>query len=184
MIKLDEEIIRRLLNREYPNSARISSTRDRCGNRCEVRDEDCPAQQSHVHEFAASTFLSLEEPGCQRHNHRLAGMTSEAIPIECGGHKHVIYVNTDTFGRHHHEVGVETGPAIDVGNDKHIHFASIDSTLDAFHFHNVMFTTAIQNPLLLENNVRENNECKCECRCECCCEHDSKCERRCNNNRR
>ncbi len=145
-------MIRRLLNREYPSGVRNSNTRT---NDCPSVNRDLP-QQSHVHEFAASTLFALA--GNNRHNHRFSGVTSEIIPLPGGDHKHAILTNTDSFG-HHHEVGVETGPAIDVGNGKHVHFVSGETTLDDFHFHQYQFTTLIQNPLIIE--------CPCQCDCDC-----------------
>ncbi len=101
--------------------------------------------QTHVHEFENSTKLAEEND--DRHNHRVAGVTSQVIPLPGGNHKHVILSNTDFFD-HHHEIGVETGPAIDVGNGKHVHFVKGKTTIDDGHFHNFAFTTQIQSPLL------------------------------------
>src|SRR3954454_11100873 len=75
------------------------------------------SEQTHVHEFLASTKLA--EEGEDRHNHRFAGVTSEVIPMG-DSHVHVLLTNTD-FLDHHHEVGIQTGPAIPVGNGKHVH---------------------------------------------------------------
>ena len=94
-------------------------------------------QQTHVHEFLASTKLA--EEGEDRHNHRFAGVTSEIIP-RGDSHVHVILTNTD-FLNHHHEVGIETGPAIDVGNGKHVHFVVGTTTLDDGHVHDFEFAT-------------------------------------------
>jgi len=101
-------------------------------------------EQSHVHEFLASTKLA--EEGEDRHNHRFAGVTSEIIP-RGDSHVHVILTNTD-FLNHHHEVGIETGPAIDVGNGKHVHFVRGTTTLDDGHVHDLEFATLIQKPLV------------------------------------
>lgn len=171
---MDEEMIRRLLNREYPNTARNSSTRARSFSNGTSFCGDLP-QQSHVHEFEGATlFVTI---GNVTHNHRFAGVTSEVIPLPCGEHKHAILTNTDSFG-HHHEIAIETGPAIDVGNGKHVHFVSGETTLDDFHFHEFQVTTAIQNPL-----VKEGCNCTCTCTCERSCERssDRNCERNCSN---
>ena len=100
--------------------------------------------QSHTHEFPGSTKLAEE---CdERHNHRFAGVTSEAILVQ-GGHVHEILVNTDFFD-HHHEVGVRTGLPIDVGGGKHVHFAQGNTTFDDDHCHKFEFATLIEAPLL------------------------------------
>jgi len=101
--------------------------------------------QTHVHEVLGSVKLAEEDD--DRHNHRFATVTTEVIPLKCGGHKHVFSVNTDFFD-HHHEVAGETGPAINVGNGKHVHFATGQSTIDDGHFHNFQFATLIDSPLL------------------------------------
>lgn len=100
--------------------------------------------QSHVHEFLGSTKLA--EEGEERHNHRFAGVTSEVILMD-NTHIHNILVNTDFFD-HHHEIGMVTGPAISVGNGKHVHLVKGITTLDDGHFHNFIFTTLIQSPLI------------------------------------
>ncbi|WP_026565354.1 YmaF family protein [Bacillus sp. UNC41MFS5] len=102
------------------------------------------AEQTHVHEFLASTKLA--EEGDDRHNHRFAGVTSEVIP-KGDSHVHVILTNTD-FLDHHHEVGIQTGPAIPVGNGKHVHFVKGTTTLDDGHVHNLEFATLIDKPLV------------------------------------
>lgn len=100
--------------------------------------------QSHVHEFLGSTKLA--EEGEERHNHRFAGVTSEVILMD-NTHIHNILVNTDFFD-HHHEIAMVTGPAISVGNGKHVHLVKGITTLDDGHFHNFIFTTLIQSPLI------------------------------------
>ena len=101
--------------------------------------------QTHVHEFESS--VKLAEENNDRHNHRVAGVTSQVIPIVGGNHKHAILSNTDFFD-HHHEIGVETGPAIPVGDGKHVHFVKGVTTIDDGHSHNFAFTTLIESPLL------------------------------------
>ncbi|WP_066635979.1 YmaF family protein [Desulfolucanica intricata] len=100
--------------------------------------------QTHVHEFLGSTKLAPE--GELRHNHRFAGVTSEAIP-KGDSHIHAILVNTDFVFNHLHEVGVETGPAIKVGNGRHVHFVKGITTLNADHIHKFVFATLIEDPL-------------------------------------
>ncbi|MBV7509361.1 YmaF family protein [Bacillus sp. sid0103] len=102
------------------------------------------SEQTHVHEFLASTKLA--EEGEDRHNHRFAGVTSEVIP-KGDSHVHVILTNTD-FLDHHHEVGIQTGPAIPVGNGKHVHFVKGITTLDDGHVHELEFATLIEKPLV------------------------------------
>ncbi|NLB88797.1 MAG: hypothetical protein GX790_06160 [Syntrophomonadaceae bacterium] len=80
------------------------------------------------------------------HNHRFAGVTSEAIPYK-RSHVHAILVSTDFFFNHYHELGIRTGPAIDVGNGKHIHLAEGETTENFGHDHDFIFTTSIENPL-------------------------------------
>jgi hypothetical protein len=101
--------------------------------------------QTHTHEFEAS--VKLAEEGDDRHNHRVAGVTSEAIPLGYHNHKHTVFALTDFFG-HLHQVAVETGPAICVSEDKHVHFISGNTTFDDGHFHEFDFSTLIQSPLL------------------------------------
>lgn len=110
-------------------------------------------QQTHTHEFVASTKLAVQ--GINRHNHRFAGVTSEAIPLPSGNHIHQIKKeNTDFFLSHFHEVIVRTGPAIIVNpkapenEQKHVHFVEGETTLDADHTHNFTFATLIEDPLL------------------------------------
>jgi hypothetical protein len=100
--------------------------------------------QTHVHEFLGSTKLA--EEGNDRHNHRFAGVTSEKIPLEGGGHIHGLFTNTD-FLDHHHEIAIQTGPAIPVGGGKHVHFVKGKTTLDDGHFHDFVFATLINSPL-------------------------------------
>lgn len=110
--------------------------------------------QTHTHEFLGSTKLASEEEGEEIHNHRFAGVSSEAIlvPGGCpGDHVHQILVNTDFFD-HLHEVGVRTGLSIPVGNGKHIHFAEGNTTFNDGHCHKFQFATLIEAPLLPEED--------------------------------
>ncbi|MMZ60952.1 YmaF family protein [compost metagenome] len=88
----------------------------------------------------------MAEAGADRHNHRFAGVTSQAIR-RGNSHVHVITVNTDFFG-HLHQVRIVTGPAIPIGNGKHVHFARGRTTLNDEHVHNFEFSTLIQSPLI------------------------------------
>lgn len=99
--------------------------------------------QTHVHEFLGSTRLA----GQIIHNHRFAGVTSEAIPLPGGSHKHAFLTNTDFAIGHLHEIGAETGPAIPVGGGKHIHFVETLTTIDLGHSHEAVFATLIEDPI-------------------------------------
>lgn len=100
--------------------------------------------QRHVHEFLGSTQLA--EEGEDRHNHRFAGVTGQAIP-RGNSHVHVIRTNTDFFN-HLHRVRIITGPAIPVGNGKHVHFVKGTTTFNDGHVHRFKFATLIQKPLI------------------------------------
>lgn len=102
--------------------------------------------QTHTHEFLGSTMLTTPGPEELIHNHRFAGVTSQAIP-KGKSHIHAILTNTDFFFNHLHEVGVETGPAIPVGEGKHVHLVQGQTTLDFDHVHGFIFTTLIEDPL-------------------------------------
>jgi len=103
--------------------------------------------QTHVHEFEESTKLA--EEGDDRHNHRVAGVTSEVILIDGGpNHMHAFLTNTD-FLDHHHEIGGTTGPVIPIpGSTKHVHLMSGTTTTDDGHQHEYLFTTQILAPLV------------------------------------
>ncbi|MDZ5038411.1 YmaF family protein [Clostridium perfringens] len=102
-------------------------------------DYPSPTEQTHDHEFLGSTRLAEE---CNyRHNHRFAGISSEAIPAK-GSHVHKIKTRTDFFG-HFHEICVTTSPSIPVGNGKHVHLATGVTTLVDYHQHEFIFATLI-----------------------------------------
>lgn len=111
-------------------------------NECRPR----PSAQTHTHEFTASTELALH--GNLRHNHRFAGVTSEAIPVG-NNHIHKIKVNTAFDIGHYHEVVVRTGPGITVNPDApleeqvHIHFVEGETTVNGavLHDHDLRFST-------------------------------------------
>jgi hypothetical protein len=113
----------------------------------------CEVFQEHVHEFLLSTMLAAppENPELT-HNHRVAGVTGPAKPVDVGGHVHVICVNTDFFFNHFHRVEIETGPVILV-RDKddniigHIHAITGITSCTFFHTHDFKGSTLIQNPI-------------------------------------
>ncbi|MCQ6560603.1 YmaF family protein [Paenibacillus mendelii] len=101
--------------------------------------------QRHVHEFEGSTQLA--EEGDDRHNHRFAGVSGQAIPV---GNTHVHDIklsNTDFFDHFHRLRRIRTGPAVPVGNGKHVHFVTGQTTLVDGHVHRFKFATLIQSPL-------------------------------------
>ncbi|GBG09265.1 hypothetical protein PAT3040_03907 [Paenibacillus agaridevorans] len=102
--------------------------------------------QRHVHEFEGSTKLA--EEGNDRHNHRFAGVTGQAIRV---GRSHVHEIdltNTDFLNHFHKLKKIRTGPAIPVGNGKHVHFVTGQTTLNDGHVHQFKFSTLIQAPLV------------------------------------
>lgn len=75
-------------------------------------------EQRHVHEFLGSVKLAEE---CEdRHNHRFAGVSGEAMGPEYK-HVHKIKTRTDFFEDHFHYINDVSGPPIDVGHGKHVH---------------------------------------------------------------
>lgn len=103
--------------------------------------------QTHVHEFEES--VKLAETGDDRHNHRVAGVTSEVIPITDVIHVHVFGVFNTDFLDHHHEIGGVTGPNIPIPDtNKHVHVISGTTTLNDGHVHAFLFTTQIDSPLV------------------------------------
>ncbi|MFT8352806.1 YmaF family protein [Clostridium saccharoperbutylacetonicum] len=107
----------------------------------------CTGTQTHVHEFEESTKLA--EEGDDRHNHRVAGVTSEVILIGNGRHVHAFGVTNTDFLDHHHEIGGTTGPNIPIPNStKHVHLISGTTTTDDGHEHDFLFTTQINSPLV------------------------------------
>jgi len=111
-------------------------------NSCNNRQ---PIRQRHTHEFLGSTKLA--EIGEDPHNHRFAGVTSQAIPIGNDNHIHRLETNSDFYENHFHVVNDKTGPAIPVGNGRHIHFVEGQTTLNDGHRHNFIFATLIENPI-------------------------------------
>jgi hypothetical protein len=121
-------------------------------NKCHKEDEcfKCRREDGgeiHVHEYSSS--VKLAEVGNDRHPHRVAGVTGEAILINNGtDHVHKIKDNTDFFD-HFHVICVTTGPAINIpGTGKHVHLVYGNTTIFDEHCHPFLFTTQIQAPLL------------------------------------
>lgn len=105
--------------------------------------EDFESSQTHVHEYLGSTTIFEAIP----HNHRFAGVTSQAIP-RGNSHVHQLLGNSDFSEAHLHEVGAVTGPAIPVGDGRHVHFVYGTTTLNRGHVHEFIFTTLIEDPIV------------------------------------
>ncbi|GIP36752.1 hypothetical protein J31TS4_00320 [Paenibacillus sp. J31TS4] len=104
------------------------------------------SRQRHVHEFEGSTKLA--EAGPDRHNHRFAGVTGQAIRVG-NSHVHEIDLSHTDFLDHFHDLKkIRTGPAIPVGNGKHVHFVSGMTTENDEHRHAFQFATLIDRPLV------------------------------------
>lgn len=116
-----------------------------CNKTMQCNDEK---MMTHVHEFSES--VKLAEECNDRHNHRVAGVTGEVIPIDCGrNHVHKIKNENTDFLDHFHQICVITGPAIPIpGTDKHVHLVAGETTIVDGHFHEFLFTTQIQAPLV------------------------------------
>ena len=125
------------MNYQYNNSRR----------NCNCDDYDDYNEQTHVHEYSQS--VKLAESGNDRHNHRAAGVTGEAIPID-GGRNHVHRINDNVdFLDHFHQIRVVTGPAIRIpGTNKHVHAVCGQTTVVDGHRHEFVFTTQIDAPLV------------------------------------
>ncbi len=116
----------------------------RCDCCCERKRR--PRIQRHVHEFLGTTELAEENE--DRHDHRFAGITDEAILINDGHHIHRIEAKTDFFG-HYHRIVVRTSIEIPVGEGKHIHFVEGTSSFVDGHDHDFQFATLIEDPTSL-----------------------------------
>lgn len=109
----------------------------------------CEEEMTHVHEYSES--VKLAEECDDRHNHRVAGVTGEVIPINGGtNHVHKIRKDNTDFLDHFHMICVTTGPAIPIPGapGKHIHLVSGQTTIADGHFHEFVFTTQINAPLV------------------------------------
>lgn len=120
-----------------------------------------PQKQTHVHEYEGSTKLANSSGDI--HNHRIAGISGEAIRIP-GGHVHKIWTRTDFFD-HFHYIHKLTGPAVYVEQDydveikadkegyseePHVHFIAGFTSVNDGHNHEFQFATLIESPLLPE----------------------------------
>lgn len=106
-------------------------------------------EQEHVHEFLGSTRLA--EEGEDRHNHRFAGVTGEAIYLSGDDHVHELYTNTDFFENHYHKLkNIRTGSPIDVGRKRHVHFVFGTTTCNDGHEHEFIFATLIECPVSVQ----------------------------------
>lgn len=101
--------------------------------------------EEHVHEFLGSTKLAKESE--DRHSHKFAGVTDEAIPIKGGSNTYRLFTNTDFFENHHHELSVQTSLTIPVGEGRHIHLVRARTTVDDGHFHLAIFATLTEYSL-------------------------------------
>ena len=73
---------------------------DQYGNQYRNCNED-EEMMTHVHEYESS--VKLAEECDDRHNHRVACVTGEAIFLRNGNHVHRVNDNTD-FLDHHHRI--------------------------------------------------------------------------------
>jgi hypothetical protein len=110
------------------------------------KTKTCKKEQRHVHEFEGSTKLA--EEGDDRHNHRFAGVTGQAIRVGKSHIHEIDLTKTDFFNHFHKLKKIKTGPAIPVGNGKHVHFVTGQTTLNDDHVHQFKFATLIQEPLI------------------------------------
>jgi hypothetical protein len=110
------------------------------------KTRSCKKVQRHVHEFEGSTKLA--EEGNDRHNHRFAGVTGQAIRVGKSHVHEIDLTNTDFLNHFHKLKKIITGPAIAVGNGKHVHFVTGQTTLNDGHVHPFKFATLIQAPLV------------------------------------
>jgi hypothetical protein len=68
------------------------------------------ADPRHVYEFLGSTKIT------EGHNHRFAGVTSQAIVLSNGRHRHRFSTNVDFYEDHHHAIRGITGIDIPIRN--------------------------------------------------------------------
>ncbi|MBU3178489.1 YmaF family protein [Clostridium estertheticum] len=120
---------------------------------CEKKhdDKECckKEKQFHDHEFLGSTRLA--ELGSEdAHNHRFAGVSGPAIPVQ-GGHVHKVKSRTDFFD-HFHEFEATSGLPIPVGEGKHVHFVRAKTNVVDDHFHELIFATLIEAPIFEEED--------------------------------
>lgn len=119
---------------------------DRCNCKCNCECNGGYEIKSHVHEFESS--VKLAEKCEDRHNHRVACVTGDAIPTKSGSHVHEVMAYTDNLD-HFHKIWMTTGPAIKIeGTNKHVHLIKGFTSFDDCHCHAFLFTTQIQAPLV------------------------------------
>ena len=107
--------------------------------------KDCK-KQKHVHEVVGSVRVFNEDGEC--HNHRFAGMTSEAIESRNGkSHIHTLETTTDFYEDHYHDICVRLGEAIEVSEDRHVHFVYAKTEKSDGHKHEFIVATLIENPI-------------------------------------
>ena len=111
-------------------------------------NQNAPAQtQTHVHEFEES--VKLAEEGEDRHNHRVAGVTSEVIEIGGGRHVHIFgLANTDFLDHYHQILGITGFDEPIPFTGKHVHAIVGTTTTVDDHNHEFIFTTQIDSPLV------------------------------------
>ncbi|HEY8891726.1 MAG TPA: YmaF family protein [Clostridium sp.] len=129
----------------------MSKHDDNCGCEKKHDDKDCckKEKQFHDHEFEGSTRLA--ELGSEdAHNHRFAGVSSPAIPVQ-GGHVHKVKSRTDFFD-HFHEFEATSGLQKPVGDGRHVHFVEAKTNVVDDHFHELIFATLIEAPIFEEES--------------------------------
>jgi len=99
------------------------------------------SHRRHVHEFTGSVMFAGRGP--ERHNHRVAGVSSPAIPIH-GDHIHIVSTRTDFVDGHYHKIRVRTSGAIDVGYGKHVHLIYGTTSFDDGHYHRFRFASLVE----------------------------------------
>jgi hypothetical protein len=107
------------------------------------KDNHHEERQTHTHEYLRSTQFA--EQGDDRHNHRFAGVTGEAICYR-DSHVHRLFTRTDFLENHFHFIEDVTGPAIEVDHDKHVHFICGRTSENDGHRHRYAFATLIEDP--------------------------------------
>ncbi|MGI6324719.1 MAG: YmaF family protein [Bacilli bacterium] len=95
-------------------------------------------RQTHTHEFTGNTMLA----GRHLHSHRMAGISSEVIPVP-GGHVHELISYTSFDDNHFHTVKVRTSLPIPVAPNMHVHFVRGHTSFDDGHNHGFEFSTLV-----------------------------------------
>ncbi len=104
--------------------------------------------QFHVHEVIGSTLYA--EEGEDRHNHRFALVSSQAIILPDGHHVHLVSGDTDFYEDHFHPFSGQSSIEIIVGEGKHVHFALAETFEVDNHAHLFQFAALINSPLTQE----------------------------------